>query len=123
MDDRVGVAAETTFGNRVGRGGHSGGHWFQVLNDTIASNDSLYYAATFSFNWPARGFPHQENQLGDLVEFAMNRNDYEDDALPTTMNYFAFGYFIHNDERSPAFDYTFLKEDSTTCPNPNLGSG
>lgn len=118
MDDsRFGVSyyRDNLRGNRVGsHGGHSGGHWFQVLNDTIASNDSLYYRGDVQFQLASASFRIKKTNWETLVEFAMNRNDYEDEALPTTMNYFAFGYFgcIHNNETFYGlFDYTFTAEE------------
>ena len=118
MDDsRFGVSyyRDNLRGNRVGsHGGHSGGHWSQVLSDTVASNDSLYYRGDVLFQLASASFRIKKTNWETLVELAMNQNTYEDQALPETTNFFAFGYFglIHNDETFYAlYDYTFTAED------------
>lgn len=116
-DSRFGVSyyMDNIRGNRVGsHGGHSGGHWSQVLSDSDPTNDSLFYAGDVNFQLACASFRIQKPNWETLVELAFNRNAYEDDAMTTTSNVFGFGYLgrVVNDETFYGLvDYTLTAEE------------
>jgi len=116
-DSRFGVSyyMDNIRGNRVGsHGGHSGGHWSQVLSDDDPSNDTLFYAGDVNFQLACASFRIQKPKWETLVELAFNRNAFEDDAMTKTSNVFAFGYWgrvVENETFYGLVDYTLTAEE------------
>ena len=116
-DSRFGITYyhDNIRGNRVGsHGGHGEGHWVQVLSDSDAANDSLFYGGDVVFQLACASFRMQKPTWESLVELAFNHNSYEDESLAETSNAFVYGYFgrvFGNETLYGLVDYTLTDED------------